>query len=229
MCSPVNQLIVVEGHIIYLIIGSKCKSLRPDFHSNRFSSRLSMNVPFVVHHPPHIEITVKRNSPIRFTIFGSVDIIPRIITFFPFVISVLISVKERCQIVILSFRRISVSRPVFNKFRYLIIREIVLLKACSVLLIQDTGVIPGIKLFHQIFARGKMIIVFQTLTRINFCCGIGQRTCPVILTSPVTQSRQFQLTIYVCTSQPKCRCKEAHDLRVFRNLILRQILTRDLP
>ncbi len=171
--SAVYQLVVVEGHVIDLVICSKSKCLCTDFHSDRFTLGFGMDIPFVIHHPPHIEVSVKRNCSIGFTIFCAVNVVPGIVSFFPFVITVIIPVIERCQMIILSFTDISVSRPVLNEFRNLVIREIGRLETCTILLVLYSGIIPCIELSYQVFAGSKVIIVFQAFARINFGCSVG--------------------------------------------------------
>ena len=54
----VDQFVIVEGHVVDVIIGSEGKRLRTNFHSNWVTSSFGMDIPFVIHDPPQIEITV---------------------------------------------------------------------------------------------------------------------------------------------------------------------------
>ena len=197
LCTAVDQFIVVKRHVIYFIVRSKGKSLRPDFHADRVCACFGMDISFVIHDPPIIEVTVEWNFAFGAAIFGFFDVVPWKITIYPVVSSVIIAVIEWCQVIILSLWNVAMCRPFFDDVWNFIVRKKISLSTGSVDLVIHTGFIPCIEFSDFVLARNKVFVKLATVVIGRFSKDLREWASPVILTISVAQSGKFQLIIDV--------------------------------
>ena len=239
----VDDFVCVESHVVDFVIRGECESLCTDFHTNRLAERLGVDITHIVEDPPDSLVTLQHlvgkqttgnnvglsfesgghmrgviATPLCFQCTGAkciVEIVVRIVTFFPFVDTIMIGIKEGSKI----GRLVGVdagSGPVFNSSGDGIGR-VGIIRCCTGITIVKHG--------HECknFILGDDVVLIEIVTdrEVDRSSLQLERTGPVVVTfGTETESSNTELIVNIGTADPQCRAEERAGVTVFGQVVL---------